>query len=354
MPYYAWIDAKKDKRAVDGLLRLKDGLIKEEIPARTVQDTLLLATWNLREFGKSMYGYRSKEALSYIAEVISRFDLVAVQEVRDDLSMLFQLKGLLGGWWKTLCTDVTEGAQGNNERLAFLYDARKLQFGGLAGEIVIPPVSKGNKTYEPSDQLARTPYIVGFQAGWFKFTICTVHILYKEGAPSPPERVQEINMIAQSLAARAKEQSAWAKNMILLGDFNIFQTSDPTMAAITGAGFTVPEQLQKLPSNAPKTNHYDQIAFIAPDLQDQLALSRAGVFNTLDYIYRPEDEAAFAPDMGDAYSKAKTGAVRSDKDRTSYYLDWRTFQVSDHFPMWIELKTDFSREYLQRKRKAGG
>jgi hypothetical protein len=33
----------------------------------------------------------------------------------------------------------------------------------------------------------------------------------------------------------------------------------------------------------------------------------------------------------------------------SYYRDWRTYQVSDHLPMWIELETDFSEQYLVRK-----
>jgi hypothetical protein len=32
-----------------------------------------------------------------------------------------------------------------------------------------------------------------------------------------------------------------------------------------------------------------------------------------------------------------------------YYLStWRTFQMSDHLPLWVELKTDFSDEYLTR------
>ena len=63
--------------------------------------------------------------------------------------------------------------------------------------------------------------------------------------------------------------------MILLGDFNIFDTSDQTMNAILEAGFTIPEELQGRPSNAPKTRHYDQIAFIAPKLENHLKLSEA-------------------------------------------------------------------------------
>jgi hypothetical protein len=28
---------------------------------------------------------------------------------------------------------------------------------------------------------------------------------------------------------------------------------------------------------------------------------------------------------------------------------WRTFQMSDHLPMWVELKIDYSDDYLARK-----
>ncbi len=47
--------------------------------------TLLLATWNIREFDSGKYGYRDDEAYYYIAEILSRFDLIAIQEVRSGL-----------------------------------------------------------------------------------------------------------------------------------------------------------------------------------------------------------------------------------------------------------------------------
>jgi hypothetical protein len=96
-------------------------------------------------------------------------------------------------------------------------------------------------------------------------------------------------VLAEFLADRARERYAWSKNMILLEDFSIFDTSDQTLKAITDTGFVVPKQLLKLPSNPPQTKHYDQIAFIAREMQDQLELNRSGVFNFYDYVYRKED-----------------------------------------------------------------
>ena len=140
MPIYASLENEPRairRRTAARLTQLREQLTAE-IPPRTVEDTLLLATWNLREFDSPKYGERTAESFFYIAEIISRFDLVAVQEVRADLRALDRLKAILGPWWKSIATDVTEGTAGNGERMAFLYDTRKVAFACVAGEIVLP------------------------------------------------------------------------------------------------------------------------------------------------------------------------------------------------------------------------
>ncbi|GAB3194119.1 endonuclease/exonuclease/phosphatase family metal-dependent hydrolase [Pontibacter aydingkolensis] len=344
MPFYSKI---KDKRTAEGLLRLKQGLAEAKIPKRTVSESVLLATWNIREFGKSKMGLRTDEPLYYIAEIINSFDLVAVQEVRSDLRLLNKLMGILGGWWKVVHTDVTLGTRGHDERLTFLYDSRKLSFGGLAGEIVIPPVEENRKTLYPSNQLYRTPFLVGFKAGWFRFTICVTHIVYGKSTRNDPNRVEEIRALADLLAGLAKDKDAWAKNMILLGDFNIFKPGDKTMEQLLNAGFVIPKKLQTLPSNVyedvEKGKHYDQIAFISPQMEDKLELCKAGVFNYYNYVYRMEDEGGYGDTMGQKYKD------REAAERSKYYKNWRTFQMSDHLPMWIELGIDDSESYLKNK-----
>jgi hypothetical protein len=34
--------------------------------------------------------------------------------------------------------------------------------------------------------------------------------------------------------------------------------------------------------------------------------------------------------------------------RAEYFEQWRTWQMSDHTPLWIELKIDFTDDYLDR------
>ncbi len=154
---------------------------------------------------------------------------------------------------------------------------------------------------------------MGFGADWFRFQVCTTHVLYGEADPENLERVEEIKALSGFLAERAKEKHAWAKNMILLGDFNVFDTTDATMRAITDAGFVVLERLQELPSNAPKTKHYDQIAFVASQLENHLELSEAGVFDLYAYVYREEDEEDLA-----ARLKKMTDQVTAPPEKTIY------------------------------------
>jgi len=46
--------------------------------------------------------------MAYIAEIVSFFDLLAIQEVRRDLAALNKLQQLLGPNWGYIATDVTE------------------------------------------------------------------------------------------------------------------------------------------------------------------------------------------------------------------------------------------------------
>ena len=333
MPFYKTLNnqAAADRQIADGLLRLKPAL-DEAIPAKSLDLTLLLASWNLREFGGAKYGGRTKEALFYIAEILSRFDLIAVQEVRDNLDALDELMNILGGWWRYLVSDVTQGTQGNNERHAFIYDTRKLSFGGLAGELVPPAVKNADGTLNADFNAARTPFLAGFRAGWFKFTICTQHLYYGEAKPDDKQRLIESERVVEMLQKRMKSKDRWANNAILLGDFNVFSTNDRTFLALEKANFKLPAGLRGKYTNANLDKPFDQMAFLAPDIERQIHTMRAGVFPFYKHVFRDDDLAIYQP-----------GAT------TRTYKDWRTYQMSDHLPIWAELGVDFGTEYLQKK-----
>lgn len=341
MPYYPnlkKLDEDKRRRTVKGLKGLRAALT-QQIPARTATDTLLLATWNIREFDSGKYGYRDDECYYYIAEILSRFDLIAIQEIKAGLYPLQHLKELMGSWWEFLVTDVTLGPAGNSERMAYLYDTRKVRFTGLAAELVL---AKATGEKEEPVQLARSPYLAGFRAGWAYITLATVHIYYGDGKPVDPRRLDEITKFSKTLAKNAKKLSAAPQylpggqpapdNLIMLGDFNIFSTTDQTMKAIEEAGFIVPPALQSIPgTNVDKNKHYDQIAY-HQQLAHLKATGKAGFFDFYDTVYKLDDEAAYAQD-------------RAEKPGQNF-KEWRTYRMSDHLPMWIELGIDDGDTYL--------
>lgn len=328
------------QRTVAGLKRLRQALA-EQIPQRSATDTLLLATWNIREFDSGQKcGYRSSEAYYYIAEILSRFDLIAVQEVKDGLYPMQHVRKLLGSWWDYLVTDVTLGSSGNTERMAYLYDQRKVSFTGLAAELVLPKAS-GEKT-EPV-QMARSPYVAGFRAGWAWLTLATVHIYYGKSVAVDERRLAEITAFGKTLArhadtlSSAPQLSPGAKperdNLIVLGDFNIFNRRDVTLEAIIAAGFRVPEALQQIPgSNVKQDKHYDQIAYFKT-LNGLRPTGKAGVFDFYVSVFTLEQEADYESE-------------RLEKPGRSYQ-DWRTFRMSDHLPMWIEFNIEDGDAFLE-------
>ncbi len=330
MPFYSSLQNMDpiDRRTAEGLLRLRTAL-DESIPAKTVDTRMLIASWNMREFGGTKYGGREREPLFYIAEIISHFDIVAVQEVRNDLKPLDDLMRILGSWWSYLVTDVTAGRAGNEERLAFLYDKRKVSFGGMAGEVTSPTLKEGERLTIPK-AFARSPYIAGFQAGWFKFTICTGHLYYGDARPDEPQRLEEMKELVRLLTARITDKDRWARNVILLGDFNIFSTDDDTFKSLVKV-FHSPPAVQGATTNQLGTRPFDQIVFLSPDVENHLAEARGGVFDCYKYVYRTEDAAVYL------------------KDRKTSFAEWRSYKMSDHLPLWTEVAVDFGVEYLRRK-----
>lgn len=357
MPTYKDLDGStpQGKRTIERLLELRKALGK--IPERTQERTLLLATWNIREFDSTKYGPRMKEALYYIAEIIARFDLIALQEVNKNLDALEDLMKILGNNWSYVITDTTEGTSGCDERLAFVYDIRKVKHAGLAGELVLPPIEVKKGVYKPAIQLWRTPFLCGFTAGWCDFMLATVHIQWGTSKADPEPRVEEIRKIVQFLKERTLDETAWARNLILLGDFNIWKPNNKTFMELEEAGFVIPEQIRTLPTNINRKRHYDQIAFRVRDgsltmTEKTDKTDNAGVFDFYQTVYREEDRKIYEEYMPKGYWKMQSGADRPEDGAWSkkwYYGEWRTYQMSDHFPMWIELRIDYSDKYLIKR-----
>ena len=117
--------------------------------------------------------------LRCIAEIVSRFDVVAIEEAREDLSALRLVLQVLGDTWGLIATDVTRGRAGNGVGLVFAFDTRRLKPSGLAGELVVAIEEETDVTATGLDrQFARTPYAVSFEAGAEELTLVTLHVIW--------------------------------------------------------------------------------------------------------------------------------------------------------------------------------
>lgn len=293
--------------------------LDENVPRKELDRNLLIATWNIREFGGLTEEWNGDEhtpkrdlhSLLLIAEIVKRFDIVAIQEVTGKLKALRHLLKLLGEHWSFILTDVSKGSSGNDERLAFLFDTRKVKLSGLACELVTP-----NEQVEAIDenafnrQFSRTPYAVSFKSGNKTFILITAHILYGK---SPEAREPELRAIAEWLSEWSEDINAFHQSLILLGDFNIDREGDPRYEAFVSTGLHVPEDLTDVRRMIyeKSAKYYDQLAWFKDENgSDRISLTYA---------------------RGGTYDFTKIAL--KDRNYTNNSLSWR---MSDHLPLWGE------------------
>ncbi len=333
MAFYHWLNTYRDKDPAKAdwiarrLLALRLAL-RDSALGRRAPGNLVIGSWNIRAFDDGRP--RRDESFHYIAEIIDHFDICAVQEIKDDLAPLRKLVDLLGPNWDYFVTDVTEGGPGNRERQAFLYNTNKVRFRNLVGELTLP-----REALIDGEQIARTPFFASFQAGWFRFTLMSVHIVYGgSSAADKARRAAEIAALAERAAERAqKEREVY----VLIGDMNIEKVGDSIMQSLTDHGLTAPFFG---PTNLGGTRFYDQIAFTGEAVRTNLVQS--GSFDWRSAVYRAEDKAHYRP-----LAEAARGAEYANWD-TSYEAHFASFEMSDHLPIWVEIRTDYSDAYLTR------
>ena len=355
LPIRRWMDPAEKVRTAERLLALRQKL-RSEVKERAGRDALLIATWNLRDFDSNRFGHghRLREAFYYVAEVISAFDLVVLQEVGRNLDALETVLEILGAEWDYIVTDTIENPSGAEERMAFVFRQSKLMFRKVAGEIVLPAgqrVAPRGSMSEDTEaaELAfnRSPFLAGFQAAdGFAFNLCTLHIRYDGLRAQHLERhLAQIEAIARFLRER---QDRDREHYFLLGDFGVGAPSDILARVLERNGFSIPEALTRRRASLDAQHYYDQIAFRV--VEDRVELTGSGTFRPFDAVFRDHDDD-FA-----AYSELMPPEKASDLwnggPRGYYVNQWRTWQVSDHVPLWVALKVDFSDHYLETIRKS--
>jgi Endonuclease/Exonuclease/phosphatase family len=306
----------------EGLKLLRKRIATANIPSSKLDETLNIATWNVREFGKKR---RSEAAIHYIAEIIGQFDFVGLVELRDNLGDLNRMLPILGPYWDAIYSDVVTDAGGNRERICYLFDSRAVCFNGMAAEAAPPRVKRGSE-YVADDSWWRSPYVATFKAGNYDFIAFTTHVRWGD---SDAARLKEIQGLANWVGAKAAEKTAEDKDIIVMGDFNIPGRNNPMFAAMTSTGLQIPKALAKdeFGSNLARDKRYDQILHLSRFPE---TFTNAG--GVVDF-YASDHKPLFP-----ALTKEEF-----------------TYQMSDHLPLWIQINTDIDGSVLdqliQRKRR---
>lgn len=321
---------RETQRELDALSEQLD----RDIPRRT-KDNLLVATWNIREFGGLTDKWQSEpkdspkrdlSSLACISEIVSRFDVVAIQEAQADLRALRHMLKLLGNDYTVILTDPVEDDEGGGERLAFIFNKKRLDVSGLACELVVPfNWTKKKKPKTGIDQVAlkrqfaRTPYAVAFKRNDSTFILVTLHIIWGKGKQALSKRTEELSSIATWLRSWAKDVNSWDQNLICLGDFNIDREGSGLWQAFTSTGLTTPPEIAKprIIGGEPLAGFYDQISWFTEDkdgAEPLLSLRYTGEAGMFDW--------------------SETVLANSGMTKTQ-----KSFRISDHFPLWVEFST---------------
>ncbi|CAG0941694.1 hypothetical protein ANRL1_00643 [Anaerolineae bacterium] len=296
------------------IARLRQHKQKRAIPKRE-PGKVLAATWNIANFGAQ---HRRDQDRSIMAEIIGWFDIVAIQECRGNFGDLFDVHHKLPKSYRVIMSDVA----GNDERMAFIYDSKKLTLLEEIGEIAFPP-SRFKTIKLPGINLSfdgfdRSPYLAAFAARNVSLMFVNVHLFYGNNkSPSIARRSLETFAVAKWADLRQKSSSAFTRDLVALGDFNMpkCEPGDPIFKALTRLGLELPEHSTQIASSISSDANYDQIAFL-PQTTQQRFTGLKGVF---DY------DTVIFPDLWQNGTNQKN------------FRTYLRYYLSDHRPMWVQL-----------------
>ena len=316
---------------------------KRRVP-KSKSGRVLVATWNIANLG--VQG-RKAGALELVAHILKRFDLVAVQEVKDQFKPFLKVLSHMPGF-----DYVMSDPAGNTERLAFVHRKNKVTPTNLFGEVALRDrefpkrtvrvkwtdkqgtqrvdVFKGFK-FRPFD---RNPFIGSFEAGKLTFTLVNVHMYFgkfqnsrkKEERKKYARRVLEIYALSRWADRRFDSATCYDRDILLLGDMNVpaMDKTESTYKELVGFGWKPVDYTTKTGgSNLGNDKTYDQMVFTPGGMKNRA--KNRGVFDF--------DKAVFKPLW------VKIRAEKSDRAAVGLFNRHVKHLLSDHRPLWVELDT---------------
>jgi endonuclease/exonuclease/phosphatase family metal-dependent hydrolase len=259
-------------------------------------ETVRIATFNIQVFGKKKAS--DSEVMPILAQIVSQFDVVAIQEVRggdaEPIQALVDLLRASGAYYSATISEPI-GRTSQTESYAFVWDATRIRFVEGSAYLV----------QDQADRMHREPMVASFESRVgladgrrpFRFTLINAHT-----SPSEVEAsaiANEMNVL-DDVFVRVRQydyQTTGEEDCIMLGDLNVDTKGLRELGQIPNV-VTIAGDLM---TNTRRTKTYDHIL-----LDRTLTREYTGRFGILD----------FERDLGLSEEMA--------------------LRVSDHMPLWAE------------------
>lgn len=360
-------------------------------------NSVVIGSFNALKLGKDG---DNKKKWDFLKRFASRYDLLAIQEVMDDLSGVRRLKKMLGSGFELIVSDTTgaiPGARGLRERLAFLYRPEKIELKELTSDITydrsviisklkhdieawrtfFKDLDEKNRVREQQGKsklglsdvehpefltFIRTPHCVSFSikgrdsASSVDFLAVNAHLLFGQ---SERERTREFFALLEWLVQRAKQtKRMYFKNMILMGDLNMdFESPDSRYSDIVKLLIELnsnllsgqsaarvnfpflnvhPDQYSLFNTNARRSEAFDHVAFFID--KDETGLPKDTQNQQAGQI-GPNDYDYGVFDYSDLFAQAIYGKsfLQLNKTQIKSIYSKSKADVSDHMPIWVRI-----------------
>jgi endonuclease/exonuclease/phosphatase family metal-dependent hydrolase len=219
---------------------------KATLPPARPGDVLRIASFNIQVFGESKIADGPTAAA--LAQIVRKFDVVAIQEVRaKDLNFVQRFVQLVNaaGVPYDAVVGPRLGRTDSKEQYAFIYDTTRVELDRTSVYTV----------KDPDDLLHREPLVAGFRARGvppneaFTFTLVDVHT-------DPDEVAEELNVLDDVFRA-VRDDGRNEDDVIMLGDFNADESHLGQLGAVSYLAYVI----SGTPTNTHGTKTYDNILF---------------------------------------------------------------------------------------------
>lgn len=254
--------------------------------AASYRPTIKIATFNIQVFGTSKL--QKTPVMQVLADVVRRFDLVAIQEVRStDDTVVPQFIAMINstGAHYDFLVGPRLGRTNSKEQYAFLFNTARIEYDPTS-VYTVP---------DPQDLLHREPLVARFRPKGvppnqaFTFNMVDIHT-------DPDETGTELDALA-SVFVGVQQNGTGEDDVILLGDLNVDEYHLGNLGRLPGIAHVV----AGVPTNTRRDKTYDNIVF-----DRRATVEYTGRWGVLDLMQE--------------YSLTASQAL----------------EVSDHMPVWAE------------------